>query len=203
MAKLIANEERGILERLDGALHSPGVSAALDEIATRVTHKLHQDAAALLAWEPVPLALYRDQLPAGIRSSWVFVLRAGTTSGAERHPNSIQRMMSWRGDGDMQTWDGSRWQSNLLIAEAAVPKSLTSAPTKSVEAGRELHLRWVSIPVNVWHKPVMGAEDWVVVSFHTAPDTELIEERGDPATGAPTERHTYSEMASEGNRGSR
>jgi hypothetical protein len=36
--------------------------------------------------------------------------------------------------------------------------------------------RWLSIPVNVWHRPVMGAVDWIVVSFHTASDTALIEE---------------------------
>jgi len=186
MAKPFANEERSILERLDGVLHSAGVREALDQIAARVERRLHEDAAALLAWEPVPLTLYKGQLPAGIRSSWVFVLRAGTTSGAERHPNSIQRMTSWRGDGDMHIWDGG-WRPSGLTPDAAAA----------------LESRWVSIPLKVWHKPVMGAENWVVVSFHTASDTELIEERGDPATNAPTERHTYSEMASEGNRGSR
>ena len=44
------------------------------------------------------------------------------------------------------------------------------------EAGQSLESRWLTIPTNVWHRPVMGDVDWAVVSFHTALDTELIEE---------------------------
>jgi hypothetical protein len=41
-----------------------------------------------------------------------------------------------------------------------------------------LERRWTSIPRNVWHRPVIpkGA-NWVVVSFHTVPAIELVEER--------------------------
>jgi hypothetical protein len=60
----------------------------------------------------------------------------------------------------MRTWDGERWVSNLLRREAELP----------------LENRWLSIPSSVWHRPVMGDVDWSVVSFHTASDTELIEE---------------------------
>ena len=38
--------------------------------------------------------------------------------------------------------------------------------------------RWISIPPNVWHRPVIGNDaDWVVILFHTVPAEELIEER--------------------------
>ncbi|MGH9348091.1 MAG: hypothetical protein ACRD26_12595 [Vicinamibacterales bacterium] len=53
-----------------------------------------------------------------------------------------------------------------------------------------LAARWLSIPVNVWHKPVMGRETWVVVSFHTVSADALIEERGDPERPAPTRQRT-------------
>jgi hypothetical protein len=69
--------------------------------------------------------------------------------------------MSLRNEADMQTWDGKRWVSHLL----------TSREDARFEE------RWLSIPANTWHKPVMGARDWTVVSFHTASPTELIEER--------------------------
>ena len=59
----------------------------------------------------------------------------------------------------MRTWDGERWVSHVLRRD-----------------GEGLEDRWLSIPVNVWHRPVMGDGDWVVVSFHTAADDELIEE---------------------------
>jgi hypothetical protein len=115
---------------------------------------------ARLAWQPLPLNAYRS-LPEEIASSWVFVLRANCSSGAERHPNSIQRMMSFGGSGDMRIWDGRRWVSHVMPSAAEAP----------------LSQRWISIPRNVWHRPVMGSEDWVVLSFHTASDADLIEER--------------------------
>jgi hypothetical protein len=70
-------------------------------------------------------------------------------------------MFSLRGSGDLQTWDGHRWESHFMQSDPA--GSFTS--------------RWLSIPANVWHKPVMSHEDWIVVSFHTASATDLIEER--------------------------
>lgn len=179
-------EEMRILEALDGTLRQPGVHPVIEAIAARVEQKLASDSEATLAWEPVPLEIY-GALPAGIRSGWVFVLRANTTSGAERHPNSHQRMMAYRGSGDMQIWAGDAWQTNALVSDPDAP----------------LDARWVSIPVNVWHKPVMGPGNWPVVSFHTVPADELIEERGDPATSAQTQQHTYSSLSGGEKRGSR
>jgi hypothetical protein len=43
------------------------------------------------------------------------------------------------------------------------------------QVGQPLEARWLSIPTNVWHRPVMGEVDWAVVSFHTASDTALLE----------------------------
>jgi len=44
------------------------------------------------------------------------------------------------------------------------------------EQAAPLEQRWISIPLNVWHRPVIGKDaDWVVVSFHTVPVEELIE----------------------------
>ncbi len=186
MAARYSGEETRILEALDTALRRPGARPVIEAIAARVEQKLVSDPEATLAWEPVPLDIY-GALPAGIHSSWVFVLRANTTSGAERHPNSHQRMMSYRGSGDLQTWAADAWQTNALVSDPAA----------------RLDARWVSIPVNVWHKPVMAAENWVVASFHTALADELIEERGDPAAPAKTQKLTYvarSDVAGQGAR---
>jgi len=150
--------EQEIVAALEAAIRAPRATAFLSALIDEVSATLHRDPAARLAWRTVPLEIY-DSLPEGIASSWVFVLRAGCTSGAERHPNSIQRVMSFGGLADMQTWNGERWVSNVLSADGATVEE-----------------RWLSIPVNVWHRPVMGEQDWAVVSFHTAPDAELIEE---------------------------
>jgi hypothetical protein len=153
------HSEQGILESLDWAVRAPRAAAFLSTLVEDVAAVLKRDPASRLAWRTVPLDIYAS-LPAGIASSWVFVLRAGCSSGAERHPNSIQRVMSYRGWADMRTWNGERWISNRLRSD----------PDDKLEQ------RWLSIPANTWHRPVMGDVDWAVVSFHTASDTALIEE---------------------------
>jgi hypothetical protein len=80
---------------------------------------------------------------------------------AERHPNSHQRMMSYRGFGDFQTRPDGDWCSHLLTSDQTTP----------------IAKRWISIPPNVWHQGAVPGENWVVVSFQTAAEHEPIEER--------------------------
>jgi hypothetical protein len=154
--------ERSLLNLLDDLIRPGTVRAELDEIVKRAARKLAADRTAVMAWETVPLTVFSADLPPEIRSSWVFMLRAATSTGAERHPNSHQRMMSYLGTGDLQTGGERQWRSHSLISDSQA----------------ELERRWISIPPNVWHQAVVPADcDWVVVSFHTAPADELIEER--------------------------
>jgi len=113
----------------------------------------------------IPLNLY-GELPDGIRSSWLFHLRAGLSHPAERHPNSIQRMFAFDTPGWFDWWEGSRWVSQLL------------------EPGGD----GLSIPANSWHRMPAQPNPWTVVSFHTAEAEALIEIVGDPRGGATTER---------------
>jgi hypothetical protein len=170
------SHERSILQSLDALLELEGVRAAIDRIVERIDEKLSQDKAAVMAWEPIPLAVYGTSAPSFIQSSWVFILRKGATTGAERHPNSIQRMMSYRGTGDMQTGGSGRWLSHHLVPD----------PNADFDS------RWLSIPINVWHQCVVpDAANWVVVSFHTAPAEDLIEERPDEHDSSRTKQKTY------------
>lgn len=173
--------ERRILEALDAAVREPRARRAIDALADRLLADLDADPAAPMTWEPVPLDVY-GALPAGIRSSWVFALRRQTSTGAERHPNSHQRVMSLRESADLRTWqsrDGhGEWRSNVL----------TSDPDAPLEA------RWLSIPIDVWHEPIMGDAHWTVVSFHTVEAQELIEERpmGGPDEPGTVRKHYMS-----------
>jgi len=55
-----------------------------------------------------------------------------------------------------------------------------------------LEQRWISIPPNVWHRPVVGRDaDWAVVSFHTVEAHELIEEKPDTSSKSGTKQMKY------------
>ena len=172
----MTKEERSRLEILDTALRSETVRERIRSVVVRVREQLARRNDALMAWEPFPLDVLATTVPPEIRSAWVFVLRAGADTGAERHPNSHQRMMSFEGSGDLQTSEHGKWQSNLLVSDPEAP----------------LERRWISIPTNVWHRPVINAEaDWAVVSFHTVPAQELIEERPDDSRKDGTRQKKY------------
>jgi len=167
--------ELQILESLDAILHQDAVRAAIDPIASQVEQELVQNRSALMAWQPVPLSVYAGGIPPGIQSNWVFILRAEAKTGAERHPNSHQRVMSYRGSGDLQAIVDAQWCSNELVSDPQMP----------------LLRRWASIPVSVWHQAVVPQQNWVVVSFHTALAHELIEERSDPSNSDRLVRKNY------------
>ena len=59
-------QERSLLESLDGLLRSDAVRAAINPIVERVVRKLAQDRTASMAWEPIPLSVYGESLPAPI-----------------------------------------------------------------------------------------------------------------------------------------
>ena len=168
-------KELAILGALDLALDSQSVRTKIDEIVVRVERELVRKPDKMLAWKPIPLGFYEFPLPAGIRSSWIFILRGNTASGAERHPNSHQRMMSYRGTGDFQTRTEGSWKSHILKSERS----------------EALERRWISIPPNVWHQGVVSSNDWVVVSFHTANESDLIEERPESGTSGAIRERKY------------
>ena len=174
----VAPAERRLLERLDAAVRAEEVSATLRSAVRRVERILERGPTEIEAWESIPLEIYGSRLPPAIHSSWVFILRAGVTTGAERHPNSHQRMVSWRGQGDFQTHDGRRWQPHWLVSDRSAA----------------LENRWISIPPNTWHQGVVMEKDWVVVSFHTAFAAELVEERPVPGDERLTRQRRYLEV---------
>ena len=173
--------ERTFLEALDRMVQIEQVRAQIRPAVERVCAELRRKQDALMTWEPIPLPVFGAPLPKEIRSAWVFVLRAGADTGAERHPNSHQRMMTWDGVGDMrigseQPGSEIQWQSNVLINDMQA----------------SLENRWISIPPNVWHRPVIPkSANWVVVSFHTVPAAELIEERPEPGRAGETKQMLY------------
>lgn len=165
-----------MLEKIDRILRSENVRATILPVVERVRADLSRKPDALMTWEAIPLTTFGEELGGGIHSGWVFVLRAGANTGVERHPNSHQRMMTWEGSGEMRVGELEQLRSNSLISDSTAP----------------LERRWISIAPNLWHQPVVAREsDWVVVSFHTVPAEELIEERPDSASSSGTKQMVY------------
>ncbi len=164
-------DERAILQCLDGLLREKSVAEAIDQIAARLLARTPAGSQKLMDREPVPLAVYGERLPSTVRSSWVFLMRAPAVTGAERHPNSHQRSVAYRGTGffevsDSPQFDGEGEGASLLL-------------TGGFET--PLETRWISIAASVWHQAVVPEGEWIVVSFHTATENELKEERPEPA----------------------
>ena len=164
-----------ILTALDSAVANPRITRHVADALPALELRLRLDPSAIMSWEPIPLETY-GPLPPEIRSSWIFILRKGITTGAERHPNSHQRMMSFRGSGDFPVQRDGKWESRRLTSDRSAP----------------LTERWVSIPPFTWHQGIVDPdENWVVVSFHTVLASELIEER--PSDDGSVEQRLYLE----------
>ena len=107
-------------------------------------------------WANLALSTVAEQLPASIKSAWLFVLKKNTWSGAHMHPNSVQHMIVLEGRGqskiDAQTGD------------------LFSASSEGPNANE-----WCVIPAATLHEFYPDGADMVVMSFHTCVADELIE----------------------------
>lgn len=172
----IEKKETKILEFLDKKLLDNKRRRIINAIADKLISTLESKPKESLAWESLPLNFFGSDLPPEIRSSWVFVIKPNICTGAERHPNSHQRMMSFKGRGDLQIKKKRKWYSNFLVSTRALP----------------LEKRWVSILPMTWHQVVTGEAYWAVVSFHTVPSDELVEER--PTNNKAFARRKYEEV---------
>src|ERR1700720_4698100 len=127
----VTKKERSLLEKLDKIVRSGRIRAHIRPIVERVRADLVGKPDALMAWEPIAFETF-GALPPAIRSGWVFILRTGADTGAERHPNSHQRMMSFEATGDLktdakpaerdvQTESEIEWRANVLGGDSAPP----------------------------------------------------------------------------------
>lgn len=166
-----------ILLALREIVSTSRAAATIAGTLTRVVRQL-ETSTGPMAWEVIPLATFGGALPETVRSCWIFVIRAGAATSAERHPNSHQRSFSLVGHGTFELHDGARWLAHALVSNDA--------------GGAE---RWVSIPPSTWHRLVVGPRTWGMVSFHTVTPEELIEEKPvnpDDLDG-PTHQERYAQ----------
>jgi quercetin dioxygenase-like cupin family protein len=148
-----------ILALLEKVVSTENTLSNLRPIVARVQTELKTKSNEPMTWESLPPSFFGNELPCQLASIWIFAIRAGTYLGVERHPNSYQRTIALHGGGLFELYDNGAWKPY---------------PVSSI--GEE---RCVSIPQNTWHRVTAGPEDWAMISFHTVPAAELIEEKPD------------------------
>ena len=99
-------------------------------------------------WSVIEMDSIARPLPETIKSCWIFVLKKNVPSGCHYHPNSIQHMVTIKGQGRQEIGG----QSKRLVP-----------------------FEWVIIDKNVPHEFFPEDENMVVISFHTCEASELEE----------------------------
>jgi hypothetical protein len=163
-----------IIPVLDDVARTSSAASQVTEALRRALQQL-EGSTEQMAWEIIPLTAFERPLPESIRSCWVFAIRAGAETGAERHPNSHQRSLSLTGSGTFELRAANGWTPHQLVSDAT--------------AAREQ--RWVTIPPATWHRLFVGERAWGMVSFHTVPPEDLIEEK--PVDPEHLEGETHQE----------
>lgn len=146
--------------QLSRELSVPSARDVLAPVLARVESALAAHPDQRQAWEPMELSSLPFEAPVGVRSCWVFVLRAGAKFGPERHPNSHQRTVALSGAALFEVLDGETWSQWPVRATADEPGAVSA----------------ISILPGTWHRIRVGPRNCVCVSFHTVPAVELIEE---------------------------
>ena len=155
--------EQEYLRKIEALLNSEKAWLAIDKAVLETQAMLDADPERFTAAVQVSLSVFGESLPSEIKSCRVFTLRAEFESRTECHPNSHQRVLSLEGIGEIRVFDD--------------PEPFTVS-LRSNKSG-PLELRWGSLKENIWHQPVAGPKDWVVLTFHTASEAELIDEYKD------------------------
>lgn len=108
-------------------------------------------------WATVDLDSIPREMPAVIRSCWIFCLRRDVPSGSHYHPNSVQHMVLIGGQG-----------TSNIDGELRPMVPFTS-PEHSFED------KCLIIGQRVPHEFIPERDDMIVVSFHTCGESELEE----------------------------
>jgi hypothetical protein len=148
-----------VIRHLNACVRAEPAMTAVRETLARVVEQLGTSS-EVMAWDVIPLETFGRDLPAAIRSCWIFVIRPGAKTSAERHPNSHQRSLSLTGSGTFEVREDADWEQHTLVSDATSDDQ-----------------SWVTIPPSTWHRLSVGSAPWGMVSFHTVPAAELIEEK--------------------------
>jgi len=144
------------LESLNTAVESLINRKTFLETVAQLSEEITHSPEAFV-WSVIDLSSVKRELPEGIRSGWIFVLKKDVSSGCHYHPNSIQHMVMMKGQG-MSKIAG---EYRRMLQFGSANDSLAN--------------KWFVIEKGVPHEFFPEKEDMVVVSFHTCEANELEE----------------------------
>lgn len=144
------------LERLDSVvaalLAHPVVREHIRQLKTRIGTSVEP-----FVWTELECGALGVEVPAGILSAWIFVLKRDTPSGAHYHPNSVQHMVVIEGSG-----------RSKIAGEEQLMYKYGTPKLKRDDV-------WYVINRGVPHEFFPETTDMVVMSFHTCAADELQE----------------------------
>jgi len=144
------------LEKLTTAVEFLVNRTTFLETIEQLSEEINQSQEAFV-WSVIDLSSIGHELPGGIRSSWIFVLKKDVSSGCHYHPNSIQHMVTIKGQGMSKVAGKYR----RMVQFGSSNDSLAD--------------KWLVIGKGVPHEFFPEKENMVVVSFHTCKASELEE----------------------------
>ncbi|MXX71334.1 MAG: hypothetical protein F4205_05770 [Gemmatimonadetes bacterium] len=188
-------ESLPLLQRLhERVFADPDVRAVLDAGFAQLAEELGTWAEPPHATCTVPIELFtgvaqdgitaagEDPVAGGhdqIRLCRLFLLRRGARMAArERHLNSVQRLVSYRGSGSICQGVPGGDPEGLKARAIRSPGAKGPARNDVSSAGSsDLACHWDIVPAGVWHFPEAdGAADWATVTFHSAAEGEIVDE---------------------------
>jgi hypothetical protein len=144
------------LEKLNTAveflINQKTFSETIGQLSEEINHSQEP-----FVWSVIDPNSIDCELPESIRSCWVFVLKRDVSSGCHYHPNSIQHMVTIKGQG--------------VSKVAGIYKRMIQFGSPSDSLANIWHVIGKSVP----HEFFPEVEDMVVVSFHTCEANELEE----------------------------
>jgi len=143
------------LQKLDAAVKSLANRQTFSETIERLSDEINHSTESFV-WSVIDLSSI-DGLPENIRSCWVFVLKKDVSSGCHYHPNSIQHMVTIKGQGVSKVGGELRRMARFGSSNDPVADE------------------WLVIGKGVPHEFFPEEEDMVVASFHTCEANELEE----------------------------
>jgi hypothetical protein len=145
-----------VLEKLNTAVESLLSRKILSETIERLSVEIKHSQEPFV-WSVIDLSHLESELPESIRSCWVFVLKKDVSSGCHYHPNSIQHMVTIKGQGMSKVGGDYKRLTQFESSDGSLVD------------------RWLVIEKRVPHEFFPEQEDLVVVSFHTCEANELEE----------------------------